>query len=169
MKRLFSVFFAITFIFVTFFAPSAHATDLSDDQKGVISQSCSTIKQSLNTLQRTDSRTRSYLGSAYQTLISDYITPLNVNLARNANPSATISALHSNILNTREEFIQQFTDYSKSFEELLQIDCQTQPEDFYEKLVETRKKRTALASIVRTMHDYLENHYTAVEALEEDL
>jgi len=77
--------------------------------------------------------------------------------------------LHSNILNTREEFIQQFTDYSKSFEELLQIDCQTQPEDFYEKLVETRKKRTALASIVRTMHDYLENHYTAVEALEEDL
>ena len=142
---------------------------LTEDQEAEISQSCQTIKQNLKSLQRADSRTRSYLGSLYQTFLTNYISPLNLNLVKNNHPSATITALYSDYLAARQDFATKFTTYSQNFEELLLIDCRKNPDDFYEKLNQTREERTKLHSAVKKLRTILGNQYTATDKLKGEL
>ena len=65
---------------------------LSKEEANAISSNCSTIKQSLSQLQKADSKTRTYLGTTYETIASRFITPLNLRLVRNNRP--TLSRLH---------------------------------------------------------------------------
>ena len=144
------------------------AAALSEDQESEITQSCPTIKESLKKLQRSDSKTRSYLGATYQTLISDYIKPLNMNLVKSGHPSGTITELYSDILEERKKFGEKFTDYSLAFEELLLVDCKADAEGFYNKLGEVRKKRKALESSTKNLRSLLGNQYTAVKELRKE-
>ena len=151
------------------FSEGVYAEELSEEQKGAISQSCNTIKQTLKTVQKADSRTRSFLGAKYETFISDYVSPMNVRLTKEGRPNATITSLYSNLLGMRQDFVSQFTDYSRGLEELINIDCQGKPEEFYRKLKETRKKRAELKGTVKSIRTNLVNHYTAVKKVEEGL
>lgn len=152
-------------------AASVYADEggLSDEQKGAISQSCGTIKQTLKTLQRTDSRTRSFLGASYETFLSSYITPLNISIVKAGRSDVTISALNANLIEKRQNFVSEFTSYSQSLDALINIDCQNDPESFYEKLKDTREKRTKLEATVKAIRTNLVNHYTAVKKFQEQL
>ena len=143
----------------------AEEIELSEAQKGAISQNCESLKLTLRNLQRVDSRTRSYLGAAYDKMLADYISPLSMRMVANDQLSTSLTGIHSGILNSKEVFAAQFTSYSQSFEELLIIDCKKQPVEFYKQLVATRKKRTMLESTVTGLRSALGNHYTAVEKL----
>lgn len=154
-----------------FFATPVRAEEisLSEAQKGAISTNCDSLKSTLKNLQRVDSRTRSYLGSSYDKFLSSYISPLSLRMVANDRLSTSLTGIHSGILNSREVFAAQFTSYSQSFEELLASDCKNNPEDFYRKLVATRKKRTMLESTVVNLRSALGNHYTAVEKIKLEL
>ena len=145
------------------------ADELSEDQKGAISQSCNTIKQTLKTVQKADSRTRAFLGAKYETFVSDFISPMNIRLTKEGKPNATITSLYSSILGLRQDFVAQFTSYSQDLEELISVDCQGKPEEFYKKLKETRQKRATLKGTVKSIRTNLVNHYTAVKKVEEGL
>ena len=147
----------------------AEESKLSDEQRGAISQSCNTIKQTLKTVQKADSRTRAFLGAKYETFISDYVSPMNIRLTKEGRPNATITSLYSNVLGMRQDFVAQFTSYSQELEELININCQEKPEEFYQKLKETRQKRMALKATVKSIRTNLVNHYTAVKKVEEGL
>ena len=148
---------------------AALAVSLSDDQKGAISQHCATTKQSLKTLQRTDARARAYLGSAYETLITSYITPLDLRLINNGRPNANLTAIHSRIVETRKQFISDYTSYSQSLEDLIATDCQNSPEEFYTKLVNTREKRAALSTTTTNMRNLFSEYLTDVKLLRNSL
>lgn len=149
--------------------PSSFGFAISQEQSGAIVQNCASTKQSLLALQRTDARTRSYLGSAYETVLSDYITPLNLRLINSSQPNATLTDLHSEIIETRKEFNSEYTKYSQSLEELIGIDCYTHPEDFYNKLVETRKKRATVSATTTSIRNLFSEHLTAVRKLKTSL
>ena len=138
---------------------------LSKEQAGAISQSCDSIKQSLKKLQKADTKTRSYLGSSYEDFITDLISPLNLRLTRNNLPNTTLTTLHSELISKRQDFAQKFTLYEQSFETLLSADCQNNPEDFYQKLQETRKARNTLEQSVEAFRMLLEKHQNAVQTL----
>ncbi len=152
-------------------SPSALAdeVELSNEQRGAISTNCDSLKSTLKNLQRVDSRTRSFLGAAYDKFLSNYISPLSLRMVANNQLSTSLTGIHSGILNSREVFVAQFTSYSQSFEELLTVDCKTQPDEFYRKLVATRKKRTMLESTVTSLRSALGNHYTAVEKFRSEM
>lgn len=141
------------------------AFGLTEEQSSMISQDCSTLQQSLRSLQRSDSQTRSYLGAIYKTFLTNFITPLNLNLIKNNQPSTTITRLYSDILDTRKEFADKFTDYSQSFEELLKIDCKEHPEDFYSELSKVRKKRAELNDDAKKIRRFLDEFYVATTKL----
>ena len=138
---------------------------LSKEQSGAISQSCDSIKQSLKKLQKVDTKTRSYLGSIYEEFITDLISPLNLRLTRNNMPNTALTTLHSDLILKRQDFAQKFTLYEQSFENLLNADCQNDPEDFYRKLQETRKARNTLEQATEAFRMLLEKHQNAVQTL----
>lgn len=162
MKHLSSLSaFILSFVFI-----STPVSALSSDQESAITQYCATTKQSLKTLQRTDARTRAYLGSAYESLLSNFITPLSLRLTSANQPSASLADLHGTIVDVRQDFIREYTEYSQSLEELIATDCYSSSETFYNKLTETRKKRSTLSTTTTNLRNLLSEHLTAVRKIE---
>ena len=144
-------------------------TTITKEQAGAISQSCDSIKQSLKTLQKTDSKTRAFLGSTYENLISNFISPLNLRLTKNNLPSATLSDLHSSIGEQRQQFVQDFTSYSRDLETLIAMDCKNNPEEFYTQLEKTRKSRAALEQTIDALRMLFTKHVNGVNSLKGNL
>lgn len=142
--------------------PQRPVSALSDEQRGAISQNCATIKQSLEQLQRADSRTRTYLGTTYETLANKFIIPLNLRLVKNNLPTLSIQA---DFTLGQTSFKDSYTDYMKSFGELLGVDCKTDPEDFYQKLEVTRTKREILHNNVQNLNQLVNKQYQSVQIL----
>ncbi len=145
------------------------ASAISEPQSDAIVHNCASIKQSLRALQRTDARSRSYLGSAYETLLSKFITPLNLRLINTNQPNANLTTIHSNIIDTRKNFISEYTTYSQALEDLVATDCYGHPEDFYNKLQDTKRKRATLSSTTTTLRNLLSEYLTAVRKLKNTL
>lgn len=165
MRKIFSIIFSLA-IAISFAAPTFAITD---EQKSAISGNCSSTQQSLRTLQRSDSRTRVYLGSIYQTVLADYITPLNLRLVKNNRPSATLTSIQTDFTSARDDSAQKFIIYSQALEELILIDCKSRPEDFYNKLQDVRKKRSELSASSTKISNILNSHIEEVNKLKESL
>ena len=167
MKK--SLCLTLTLLAISVAFLSVPVSALSEAQSGAVVQNCASIKQSLRALERTDARTRSYLGSAYEAVLTNFIAPLNLRLINTGQPNTNLTTLHSEIIETRKNFISEYTAYSQSLEDLVSSDCYSHPEDFYNKLYETRKKRAALSSTTTTFRNLLSEHLTAVRKLKTSL
>ncbi|MBR3220338.1 hypothetical protein IKF76_00520 [Candidatus Saccharibacteria bacterium] len=146
---------------------TAHA--LSDVQSGIISQNCAHLKQSLKSLQKADSRTRVHLGTTYQNILTNYITPLNLRLVRNDQPNTELTRLQTEFSTAREGFAQKFIRYSQSLEALIATDCKSQPDLFYTRLESTRALRHTVSASVARLDQLLSEHITAVTNFKEQL
>ncbi len=160
-------FLALVAMMLLAIATSLPAQAIDDRQKDLISQNCTTIKQSLNQLQKVDSRTRAYLGTTYETLANKFITPLNLRLVKNNRP--TFSKIQTNFSTEQQKFKENYTDYMRNLEELIIDDCSAHPEEFYKKLELVREKRAKLRASTVKMTKLSQEQYDAVVKLREEL
>lgn len=140
---------------------------LSDIERDAISQNCSTIQQTLGQLQKIDSRTRTYLGTTYETIFNKFITPLNLRLVKNNLP--TLSALQTEFSIEQAKFRDAYTNYMRDLEALIAIDCRLNPDGFYEQLILTRAKREDLRESTAKLTELAEKQYRAVTDLRASL
>lgn len=145
------------------------AVELDADQKGAISTNCDTIKQTIQQLTRADSKTRVYLGSAYENALTNFIVPLNLRLTKNNKPNATLTSVQSKFADKRQAFNTTYTNYMKQVEDLLAIDCKSSPEDFYEKLQTARASRATLQQTTLELNSLLHDHIEGVKKLRNEL
>ena len=165
------VFSGLSLGLVSVSTTSVFADDaiLDQNQAGAISQNCASIKQSLRALQRTDARTRAYLGAAYEKALSDFITPMDLRLINISKPNANLTTIHSNVIEARQEFVHDYTSYSQKLEELITHDCQNDPQNFYHTLLDTRAKREKLQYSTEKIRKLLSDHLSAVKKLEQSI
>lgn len=173
-NRLFiaQLLFLNVVIFTTFLQVPAFAEsnpDFSEEKRGLISQNCGTIRQSLKLLQRSDSRARTYFGAIYETFSSKYLTPLNLRLVKNNISSVSLIKLQTSFAESRSTFSSDFIAYSKSLEELISTDCRLEPDLFYERLEKTREKRMLVSSDLADLNDALASSVSSIEKLKESL
>lgn len=142
---------------------------LNDTERGNISMSCASIQTSLKNIQRNDSKTRVILGTNYQTLLSNYISPLNVRLIKNNLPDSTLISIQSETITSRNSFTNLFVTYSQRLESLISIDCKNQPDTFYSELENVRFLRSQLEESVNKVNIALSNHLKTVNQLREKL
>jgi len=165
--------FANVVIFTTFSSTPVFAaetsTELSEERRGLISQNCGTLRQSLKQLQRSDSRARTYFGAIYETVSSKFLTPLNLRLVKNNLSSVSLIEVQTSLAEERKTFAADFIDYSKSLEELISIDCRLEPDQFYAKLLSTRKKRAIVDADLSSLNDLLVSVYKQTEKLKDSL
>ncbi len=136
---------------------------ISDEQKLVISDHCEAIKDSLKNVQKQDARTRVYLGGRYETILSKYIMPLNVRLIENNLPSAELVKNQDDFAEKKARFSDDYISYQQSLEELVTMNCREEPEKFYEKLVDTRKKRKVVHEDVLSMRSLISRQIELVK------
>lgn len=141
MKKKIVIFLAI--VLGVFFPVNVLA--ITDAQKGAIIDNCSTIKESLKTTQKMDARKRVYLGGRFETILSKYITPLNVKLVEKNLADQDLLENQSNYAEAKTTFSNDFIKYQQALEELISTDCETDPGVFYGKLLTVRERRKVMS------------------------
>lgn len=142
---------------------------LEEQRLTAISQNCPTIRQSLGQLQKADSRTRTYLGAAYETIATKFISPLSLRLVRNNIEAEQLFAIQTNFSAEQSRFRTAYTDYMRELESLLATDCSSNPQGFYEHLELVRAQRAALKTTTVKLAELANAQYQAVETLKESL
>lgn len=138
---------------------------LTETQLNAIMQNCGSIKQSLQQLQHVDSRTRTYLGSAYEAISGRFITPLNLRLVKLGKPSTELFAIQNDFTDAQSDFRNEYVNYMREMETLVAIDCAAHPEEFYRKLETVRQKREELRLVTEKLSELAQEQYKAVENL----
>ena len=138
---------------------------ISGRQISTISKNCNTIKQTLQTVRVTDARARTYLGSYYEKIYSNFIVPLNLRLTRNNQPNTELTASQVSFSNQRTDFIEDYIIYQRSLEELINFDCAAHPSDFYGQLKIVRDKRNAMVTDVASLRTTISKYVEQVKGL----
>lgn len=141
----------------------------TEEKEDNIRGNCDSIKQSVKRVQNSDRNTRVSLGRSYQQIISDFVTPLNVRLVKNNRFDGNLNEIQKNLVSTRETFNQDYINYSQTLENLLSIDCKSNPHDFYNKLFDVRETRAKVAESTNSMNSLIRKHTDSVKMLKTSL
>lgn len=153
------------FLSVKVFAEGEEQLTITDTQRATIVDHCDAMKDNLKMLQRTDSRTRVYLGRYFETILTNFITPLNLRLVENNISNAALLENQTNFAERRIRFVNDFIVYQQALEDLVRIDCKNGPDRFYEKLQSTKEKRKIVNRDVIKLKSYTDEQVKLVEAL----
>lgn len=145
------------------------ASAISENQKNAIVDHCEAMRDSLKSVQKIDARTRVYLGGYYESILSNYIVPLNVRLVENNLSNAALVENQNKFANTKVLFADDFVSYQQDLEELVMIDCKNEPEKFYDELKKVRQKRKTVEQDVLKMRNLMTEHKDLVKRLKEKL
>ncbi|MDO4742058.1 MAG: hypothetical protein Q4A79_01645 [Candidatus Saccharibacteria bacterium] len=145
------------------------ASPLSPEKSQQISGRCEEIKNRLKSLQKDDSRVRVGLGHYYENILNKFIVPLNVRLIENALPEVKLVNNQNSFADARMNFNTDFIEYQKSLEELIQTDCKTYPNEFYEKLLKVRQSRAYVEEDVIILNRLARLQITLTSSIKESL
>lgn len=146
-------------------AENAAASEVPESVKKLVVSHCDTIKSNLGLVQRDDAKIRVYLGAYYEAILTKYITPLNVKLVEQNLSNAKLIDNQNAFAETKEIFAKDFTKYQQMLEELVKMDCKSEPERFYKELVDVRQRRKIMAQDVLKMRRLISEHIRLVENL----
>ena len=130
-----------------------------------IVEHCDTIKDDLKKVQKEDARVRVYLGGYYETILTKFITPLNVRLVENNLSSAGLVENQNSYVETRALFVKDFVSYQQELEELTGIDCKEKPDEFYSKLQLAQQKRKIMSQDALKMRSLISENIKLVNNL----
>lgn len=142
---------------------------ISDSQEKTIVDHCDSLRDSLKSVQRDDSRARVYLGRYYENILNKFITPLNVRLVENNLSNSELISNQNDFAKTRTNFMIDYVEYQRELEDLVATNCKEEPESFYEKLVSTRKKRELVAKDADKLRSLALNQIDDLKVLESRL
>ena len=164
---------SVAFLILSFITTStnvfAQQSELSDEVRSTISMNCGSLRQSLKSLQQADSKTRVILGTTYQSILSNYISPLNARLVKNNTPNIPLTEIQGDFVAARDDFTARFIKYSQSLETLIAIDCQNDPDGFYHQLERVRKEREKLSASVEKVNEAINDHKEVVTQFKDSL
>lgn len=161
-KGIFS-YCIILFMFCQVFASNVGA--ITEVQSEAIVGHCDAIKEDLKRVQKEDARVRVYLGGYYETILTKFITPLNVRLVENNLSSAGLVENQNNFAESKVIFANDFVVYQQDLEELVGMDCKEKPEEFYKQLATVRQKRKTMTQDVLKMRSLISEHIRLAEGL----
>lgn len=142
---------------------------LSDEQIGLISQNCPSIKTQLRRVQRADAKSRVHLGAQFEVISTNLMLNLNLRLVKNSLATAELADQQTKFSNERDVFKNDYISYSQSLDDLIKADCQKNPEGFYDQLTSVREKRAKVQSDVYRLNSMIKQHRDAVVELKESL
>jgi len=151
--------------------PASPSTDstLAPERLAHISENCTFIKQALTQLQRADSRTRTYLGSFYETVANNFLSPINLRLVKNNRSAPDLMNIQSDFSITQTAFRNRYTSYMRDLESLISTDCEARPEEFATRLDVARSSRANLHESAAHLNQLISEQETAIRKLQESL
>lgn len=123
-----------------------------------IRENCTAIKENLAKVQKADARARVYLGRYYETVLTKFVTPLNLRLVENNLSAADLVGNQTKMAEARALFVDDYVNYQKELESLVAINCEEKAGEFYQQLVKVRKKRKIVEQDVLKVRNLISEH-----------
>ena len=149
------------------FCQGVPVSAISEEQKVAIVENCDMIRDNLKNVQRIDARTRTFLGSHFETILSKFIMPLNMRLLENNLSDVDLIENQNELAAAKAVFGESFISYQQELENLVLMNCKTEPERFYEKLEIVREKRKVVNTNVAKMKELVAKNLSLVIKLKE--
>ncbi|HTK39326.1 MAG TPA: hypothetical protein VL362_00505 [Patescibacteria group bacterium] len=146
------LFFA--FALVGLVSQPSHAVSaaiLTDAQIEAIQSNCSEIQKNLSSLHMNDAVLRVNLGQRYQNIARRLMAPLNSRIALNGLDGVALSQTTVRYNKSIDEFSQSYATYEQSVQKALDVDCRTEPIEFYSSVSVARVNRKDVAKVVDTL------------------
>lgn len=83
--------------------------------------------------------------------------------------SAEIAEQQTTFMSERDRFKNDYIGYSQELENLINIDCKTEPQKFYNQLKKTRTKREDVDKSIKRLNEILGRHRQSIRNLREEL
>lgn len=145
----------------------AKAESLSDSHKERIRANCVSAKDSLNRLHVSDALLRVNRGQLYESMSTKLMTRFNSRLSSNQLEDGKLESVADSYSRVLGTFRQDYMVYEQEMSAALKIDCQKQPELFYETVASARAKRLVVYQDITNLNRYIDNYETAfIEFLE---
>lgn len=148
------------------FAFAVETSQIPENATSSSSSFCDSARQSLKTVQKSDSYARSYLGHAYGLILTNYIVPMNLRLTVLNRPDATLSSLQTDFVSARTKFNNDYIVYSRSLEELLSVNCESDPEKFTTSLKKVRENRSIVEKDTESLSSLAKKYQKSAKSLE---
>lgn len=171
-RRNISFYFIILMVFCqVLLMPFAtfQAWAIDKKQEEAITSHCDKIKEKLKNVQREDAKVRVHLGGQYDAILSRFILPLNVKLVEKNLSNAEFVENQNSFVDTKSIFANDYISYQQQLEELVAMDCETEPGTFYEKLVKVRQKRKTMEQDTMLMRNLVSKNINLVKNLKEKI
>lgn len=151
-------------VFVTPQVGALSTDNLSSDEREMIIQNCKSAQRTMQRIQYVDPVARVNRGTAYNN-ISKLMSAMTARAAFNAYSIPQFSIETEAIQSLRSQFAKDYTEYEIALRELINFNCQSDPEQFYKKLVEVRSKRAIITLRIREIDRRLDTYATSVTQL----
>ena len=169
MKKNRFCLYYIIFLMICLVGVVPGAMAIGEAQEMAIRDHCTAIKDDLKKVQKSDARTRVYLGGKYETILNKYVVPLNLRMVENNLPTTGLIESQNKIASAKTKFTDDYVSYQQKLEELVSMDCKAEPKEFYEKLEKVRQKRKTVEQDVEKLNGMLAEYMNQVSELKERL
>ncbi len=139
-------------------AVGAEKVEISETLQTGIRENCTAIKENLAKVQKADARARVYLGRYYETVLTKFVTPLNLRLVENNLSAADLVENQTKMADARTLFINDYVNYQKELESLVAMSCEEKAGEFYQQLVKVRQKRKIVEQDVLKVRNLISEH-----------
>lgn len=141
---------------------SAQQASLSEEQKASIRANCSEVKTNLNQLHASDALLRVNRGQAYESLASKLMERFNARLNNNRLDAKAMETVTANYRKKLSEFREHYITYEQRLSEALRIDCNAEPEKFYQAVAQAREDRKRVHADITALHTHIDDYRRSV-------
>ncbi len=165
MKKL-SLIIGIVIINLAFFG-SVFADNIDENaakqaedlQKQLIKIKCSKIKFQIDKTKVNDRLTRVNYGQSYESILNNYMTPINLRLVENRYHKTDLLVKEThNFENNLNQFRSKYKKYYKKIDKLSNINCQENTDEFYKTLKEVQTSRKNVKQEIIELEDSFDNY-----------
>lgn len=161
---LVSIALLVAIPFLTNNFAAAQTQEFSEEHLEKIRQNCGTAQSSMQRVRQSDIATRINFGRAYDSLVTQLMTPLNTRALTDQSSSAPKLAEHTTALTLKiESFRDDYVEYVDVLNKAIAMKCQERPADFYRAVREAQKLRKRLAEDVQDLKKISSEYRKTVE------
>lgn len=163
VKRLIGVVI-ITALVLVGLAGAARAT-VSGDKVGLIMSRCQSVKTSIKQMQKRDAQTRVNLGRNYEYVLSKLMTSMNSRLAANNKYAGDLLSIAASFSENLGYFKKNYVIYDQRITKILNIDCVSRPQEFYEELEKARRDRFEVRYNYSKLQEIIDEYLVELEVV----
>lgn len=125
----------------------------------VIRANCQSIQSVLSQIEKTDAALRINRGRIYNEVL-DLFYAMNSRLASNKISAPELVSITSDFDSQLADFRNDYNDYDDDLNELIVAECQDDPGDFYNQLINVRDERAKLNDEIASLDQLVDDYWT---------